>query len=181
MIRSAGKLFGSVGDKVITAVPTMLGLPVLAAVTVTVAAEAIEAGAVYMPVLGFIVPRLAGTIDQLKDGLVTPGSIAVNCRVCRADRVTVSGSTSMELAGAISMALMIGAAPLMDVNAMVIWPLLTDTGIVASQGICGPPALAHTSTRDRTEFVWPLTATENTRLPGPHQLTVGSANFKVTR
>ena len=180
MIRSAGKLFGSVGERVITAVPWILGLLVLAAVTVTVAAEAIEAGAVYRPV-EVMDPRLAGVIDQFTVGFVTPGWSAVNCRACRADRAAVSGNTSMELAGTISMALMIGAAPLIDVNAMAICPLLTDTGIVVSQGICGPPALAHTSTRSKAEFVWPLTATENRRLPGPHQLTVGSANFKVTR
>ena len=157
----------------------MLGLLALAAVTVTVVAVAIEAGAVYRPVAGLIVPRLAGVIDQFTDGCVTPGSSAVNCRLCRSDRAAVSGSTSMELAGTISMALMIGGFWMLE-KVMVIWLLLTNTGIVVSQANCGPPALAATSTRDRTGFVWPLTATEKMRQPGP-QPEEGSANFKVTR
>src|SRR5208283_3593833 len=160
----------------------MLGLLVLVAAIVTVAAEGIEVGAVYRPV-ELMEPKLAGTIDQFTGGFATPGCIAVSCRLCPSDREAVSGSTSMELAGTISMALMMGLlAGVIPVKAMLIWPLLTETGIVVSQGISWPPELANTSTCDRTEFVWPLTATENMRLPTPkNQPPSGSANFKVTR
>ena len=65
-------------------------------------------------------------------------------------------------------------------KAMLIWLLLTEMGIVVSQANCGPPALAATSTRSRTEFVWPLTAAEKMRQPAP-QPVEGSANFNVTR
>src|SRR5580698_4377525 len=108
-MRIGTKLFGSEGDKVTTATPNKLGLAALVAVIVTGVDAAMEAGATYRPACD-IVPAFAGDIDHVTAVELNPCVNAENCRICRSESVAVAGNTSIELAGAISMALMIGVS-----------------------------------------------------------------------
>jgi hypothetical protein len=70
----------------------------LVAVTVTVCELVSAAGAEYRPVLE-IVPT-AGLTDHVTPLLVVPITVAVNCLVCPAERLTVAGNTLTVTGGA---------------------------------------------------------------------------------
>jgi hypothetical protein len=83
------------GMRVTVALADMVGSAVLVAFTVTFAALAIEAGAVYNPLLE-MVPcplALAPLSDQLTPVLTAPAKVAVNCWDCEAVSETEAGAT----------------------------------------------------------------------------------------
>jgi len=86
------KLSGSIGNRLTIDEPEMPGLATLAAITVTVVEPVVDVGAVYRPV-GVIVPKFAGTIDQVTAGLLVPGMSAANCSDWRSARFAVCGRT----------------------------------------------------------------------------------------
>ena len=73
-------------------VPDAVGSATLVAVTVTVCAELIEAGAVYSPV-PLMLPVPDGLIDHVTDVFDALVTVAVNCCVSDAERVAVVGET----------------------------------------------------------------------------------------
>src|ERR1035441_4300507 len=87
------------------------------------------AGAVYKPA-DEIVPSSRGEIDHVTAEFPSPGVSTENCIICRAESTAVRGNTPTELAGTISMALIV-AHPARGENWMVIWPSLTVTGMVS--------------------------------------------------
>ena len=79
------------GFRVIVAVPALEVSATLVAVTVTVWERAIEAGAVYTPLLE-MVPTV-GTNDHVTAVLALPATVAVNCWVCEAASEVAEGVT----------------------------------------------------------------------------------------
>jgi hypothetical protein len=76
------------GVKVTTADADLVASATLVAVTVTVWAEVIEAGAVYTPAFN---DPMAGFKDQVTAVLLDPVTVAENCAVWPLDRVAVNG------------------------------------------------------------------------------------------
>src|ERR1019366_1863874 len=86
---------------VILAVPETLVSKTLVAVTVILWLVAMEAGAVYRPLLGSIVPT-CGLMLQVTPVTLIPDTTAENCCVCPALRVTLDGFTSTVIAMGVS-------------------------------------------------------------------------------
>jgi hypothetical protein len=106
--------------RVMAAVPLAEGSSTLAAMTVTAWVSLIAAGAVYKPV-GEMVPS-KGWIDHLTPGSVAPVTVAVNCRLWEAPRVTAPGLTATVIAGfrvMVAVALAAGVATLVALTSSV--------------------------------------------------------------
>jgi hypothetical protein len=80
------------GNKVTVALALAAGEATLVAVTVTVWAEAIDAGAAYSPAL-LMLPVPDGLMDQVTAVLLAFVTVAVNCWVCEAVKVALVGAT----------------------------------------------------------------------------------------
>jgi hypothetical protein len=86
------------GTSVIPALADFVGSAALTAVTVTVCALEMEAGALYKPV--FVTVPISGLTDQLTPVLVVPPTVAVNCCAWDAPREMLAGLTVTVTGGA---------------------------------------------------------------------------------
>jgi len=109
------------GSSEIEALADLVGSATLVAVTVTVWAEAIAAGAVYRPVL-VRVPTL-GLMDHVTAVFPEPPvTLGVNCWNWEADRLAVAGVTDTDTGGSSeieALADFVGSATLVAVTATV--------------------------------------------------------------
>src|SRR5215475_10784044 len=109
---AGASVMDTVGDKLTVALALLVESAALVAVTVTFCAAAMLAGAVYRP---FEIVPTGGVRVQVTAVLLEPATVAVNCWVCEADRLTPLGASVMDTVGdklTVALALLVESAAL---------------------------------------------------------------------
>jgi hypothetical protein len=154
---------GAGGIKVTVALADLVGSATLVAVTVTFCWIEIDEGAVYSPA-DDKVPKI-GFMDQVTAVFGVPVTVAVNWRLCEADRLTLAGLIETDTAGAggvnaaTALADLVGSATLVAVTVTFCW-IGIDDGAVYSPEADNAPAIGFID-QVTAVFGLPLTVAAN--------------------